>query len=574
MFARVNSLAAQCGYLVHPDCCTNDVLEWLRTQYINPNSTFYKSWNDIVSKSRAELALDQILHYMSTYGTDFTATPYVPNNDPEIIPYNTYKIILPITEEELYKKCLGMLTSGIALSNETIDILLEFVEPHIPVIQEFPIDDIKNKEAQARLCKDLGITPKEKFALLRYIVYSTTGSAMIIQNKATIAGIKNHVRYGMAFDFSKLSKEQITSLSSIFLRFKNIFLAFKGGKNSAVINKMRRLAVKTHTPLQKSFWDTVVSTPCTKVEIQRHLHEINTFRKVSLYQATMERMQESDSRLFIIRNQKSFVKKEQMVMNNYHLILATVLRNSIIEDLKSKKCAVRFTENLNIACPTSEKNFIGNLPIGSSFNIVNDALIGIYWREEWGTRDFDLSFTSKTGSKVGWNAAYRRGSDIIFSGDMTSANPEATEIIMAKNPELRGIFQINRYYGKEGSKFRFFYADEKVETLHRNYMVDPNSIKVSVEMTSDSSTQQALAIINEGKVSFMNLGNGSSIVSSGRYSAEYFNILCTKTNCFLSLKEVLLDAGFWEATEEDENVLDLNDLQKDTLIKLFSKEGE
>ena len=36
------------------------------------NSTFYKTWNDVTSKSRLHLLVDQLVHYMTTYGTDFT----------------------------------------------------------------------------------------------------------------------------------------------------------------------------------------------------------------------------------------------------------------------------------------------------------------------------------------------------------------------------------------------------------------------------------------------------------------------------------------------------------------------
>jgi hypothetical protein len=48
-------------------------------------------------------------------------------------------------------------------------------------------------------------------------------------------------------------------------------------------------------------------------------------------------------------------------------------------------------------------------------------------------------------------------------------------------------------------------------------------------------------------------------------------ILNRKTRSLLPLKQTLLDAGFWEATEDDIDVLDLTNIDRNTIIDLFSK---
>jgi hypothetical protein len=48
-------------------------------------------------------------------------------------------------------------------------------------------------------------------------------------------------------------------------------------------------------------------------------------------------------------------------------------------------------------------------------------------------------------------------------------------------------------------------------------------------------------------------------------------ILNRKTRSLLPLKATLLDAGFWEVTEDDTEVLDLTTIDRGTLIELFSK---
>ena len=65
-FNMVNNEAMKRGFIVHPDACTQSVLDYLKTLDINVNATFYKEWSDILSKSRFELFIDQIIHYATT----------------------------------------------------------------------------------------------------------------------------------------------------------------------------------------------------------------------------------------------------------------------------------------------------------------------------------------------------------------------------------------------------------------------------------------------------------------------------------------------------------------------------
>ena len=73
-FAALNSKAVLFGYIIHPDCCNEAVDKWLDTLPMDYNATFYKEWDDVMSKGRFELFLDQILHYATTYGMDTSPT--------------------------------------------------------------------------------------------------------------------------------------------------------------------------------------------------------------------------------------------------------------------------------------------------------------------------------------------------------------------------------------------------------------------------------------------------------------------------------------------------------------------
>ena len=112
--AKLQADACKCGFLIHPDLLNTDVEAFVARQTANPNATFYKRWEDVLSKTRFELLLDQIRHYASTYGTGFTqeGNGYVPNDGAEAPYLHEYTFIVPITEEELYHRCLALLQGG------------------------------------------------------------------------------------------------------------------------------------------------------------------------------------------------------------------------------------------------------------------------------------------------------------------------------------------------------------------------------------------------------------------------------------------------------------------------------
>ena len=71
-YVTLNNAAMQVGYIVHPLAANTATKQFIQSVKGNINSTFYKNWEDITSKTRFELFIDQILHYVTTYGSNFT----------------------------------------------------------------------------------------------------------------------------------------------------------------------------------------------------------------------------------------------------------------------------------------------------------------------------------------------------------------------------------------------------------------------------------------------------------------------------------------------------------------------
>lgn len=585
----INQTAMKLGYIIHPDCCTDDVSIWLDDQDVNYNATFYKTWKDVTSKSRLELAIDQLISYAINYGLGGNFD--INDGDYSLIPdIRQYKVILPVTVEELYNKCLKVLFSGIALKQSTMEALCDFIIKHRGEFAEsgftldFAIDDIKNKEAQIYICDLMGICPNEKFSLLRYIVYKVTGETQIVKDK----NIMTRMKIGRRFDLSKLSAFQLEGLASIFYRYKPVFLGLKYHpfpRQNYIINRLRRMAKALHQPLDIGFWESIVNQPCAPTMLAHQLknNTPSNFKLVRLIQSIRENKLKIGTgkdiyNMYPIRNGKVWFEK-MPDMNaldqryDWWDLLEEILYNELVDRLKSKACTVKFPEELNLTCPTSEKTFIGNIPFGSNYKMVDHNIVGIYWREEWGARDFDLSFIKYDGTRIGWNAYFKdTGHKIIYSGDMTHANPEASEVLYMQGGCPNGMIKVNRYSGYEGSRFKLMVAQSKVDSLPENYMVDPNTIKFQTTVHS-LGAESFVGFVNDETLYMCDFQSGDSQVSSVMTSDEYGRVLARKARSFVDLKQLLLDAGFKErkrSTKDNPIELDLSDPNKDTLINLFS----
>ena len=577
--------ALQRGFIIAPELYNTDLEAFIDTQSTDVNSTFYKRWQDVLEKNRLELFIDQVKHYASTYGTGFTqdGNGYVPNDGAEAPDFREYTMIVPITEEELYRRCLALVQGGAALKGRTVEALCSAVTGHLSAHPEegFDLESIRNREAVSILCKALGLRPKDPVALLRYILYEATHETLLIQSDDLLGLVR---RNAVAFDFRLLTPEELDGLASIFYRFKDLLLAFRTlenydskrnvliqrpSVNRPVINRIRRAAPKLHVPMQTGFWETLLAADISEEELRKRLDGVSNFKLVTLLQTIRERLllRAGDRQMFLIRNGSVWFREtpERDGRSDYLRLLERVLHERLIQNLSAKACTVRFPDTLRLTCPASEKNFVGNLPFGSSYPVEKHNFFGIYWRGAWGTDDFDLSFVDWTGAKTGWNAEYNTGS-VVYSGDMTSADPEASEVIYCKEGLPAGTIYVNRYNGAPGSRFRFFFGQQEIVDLTENYMVDPNALHIDEELLSDRR-EKMVGVVCLGRIWLMDLGVGSKRVSDGEDAGSKEAVIARKAQCFLPLRDILLEAGF---TESEDALLDLRDLKKDTLLDLFS----
>ena len=599
---KLNRKANQLGYLVHPDACTEDVLQFLNTKTVNYNSTFYKDWKDVSYKDRCDLFIDQMIHYITAAYSDLSTGPrtnenfvWVPEGECVVPNIESYQWILPTDEVSVFRRCRDVVYSGIALDAVTREVICDFIVKHIQQY-EFNIDKVKNREAQAVIAYKSGKLPEDPIALLRCIVYSYCYDTMLINSKEFFTKLRysmndNVISLGSLYDF------QLKELSTIFNRYKYVFMALKKYKdNVSAVNKIRKYAKKYLEPMVTGLWESILYNPIKPDEVVNRLMkgEVTNYKLIQLIQAIRENklmISSTDDvyKMFIIRNKKSYIKKisqtelevkayelgewwnwlEEIFMHMLKYNLTKVLYNN-----DAKKKVVKYPKYLNLVCPTSEKNFIGNIPFGSYYTLANNNYVSIYWKEAWGTKDFDLSFCNYNGEKIGWNASYKAGAnEVLYSGDMVTANPEAAEVILMKGQYSGdGIFYVNRYNGSAGSKFKLAFGQDNSHYIPKNYMVDPNTIQVETEVISPENMQQMIGAKLNDRLYLCQFDFGNVRVSSIERNNMMKDIMHRKSQSFLSVKEILDFAGFEEYDpEKHENVdIDLTDLKKDTLISLFN----
>lgn len=529
------------------------------------NKTFHKSWAKIKNSSRFELLIEQITHYISTYGSNFKDKIYIPDeilNLPEV--KLSYKVIRAYSKEEMTDKCLSLLKSGIALKEETINEVLTVLVDELSYAFSGN-EGIRNKEAVIKIADLYGILPTDTVEFFRYVVYRATGQSLVIKSKEMIELIKA-TNYNPSAQFNKFGLDK---LATIFNRFKPLFLAFKP-KCARTINKIAKLSKTLHKPLVVNPLNTATSVLFRESDVH-WLDNATPYALFKVLQACYTRIKGQDSFVYRIRNGKSWVKENAVsleVKDNFEFILSYMKQRF---DLSQKK--VFLPADIEYALPTSEKMFIGNIPTGTRF-YGKKLAVGVYWENSWGANDLDLSGINEAG-KVGWNAEYNQnGGDLIYSGDITSAPNGAVEYLYANNGlKYATIIQNNVFSGDDKCGYKIIIGSG--DKISKDYMMNPNNLFAEVKCNSVQK-QTILGIMTPKKdvqcFVLLNFGAGNVRVSgNSEITAIATKALHQQWNKPYSFNKLikLLGATIVETKDEAEYDFSLDNLEKDSFTKFF-----
>lgn len=569
--SKENPFVSEQGFIIESGAlwAKDRILEFYKNETLNGNDlnkTFHKSWTIIKESPRWKLLLEQIKHYCSTYGSNFQDEVYIPNEILEIPDVKlSYKVIKAYSVDEMTEKCLSLLTSGIALKEETINDLLTILVDELKY--EFTGDEgIRNKEAIVKIADMYGVLPKDTMEFFRYIIYRATGDSLLIKSKEVIEIIKNS-NFNPSAQFNKFGLEK---LAEIFNRFKPLFLAFKS-KCPSTINKISKLSKKYHKPMVQNALNHVTYMPLTENDMH-WLDNATPFALFKAISACYNRANGQNSFVYRIRNGKSWTKENKNSnVPGYNLeILLDYMKKRF--DFSDKK--IFLPKNVDFALPTSEKMFVGNYPTGTRF-YGKKLAVGIYWENSWGAYDLDLSGIN-IGGKIGWNASYNQGEgQLMFSGDITSAPNGAVEYLYAKNGlNVPTLVQNNVFSGSDTCDYKIIVG--KGDKISRNYMMNPNNLFMEAKCQSVQKQTILGIFIPKGKKQcfvLLNFGAGHARVSGdSEISTIATNALYQQWNNPYSFNKLLklLGATVVDKAEDADNDFSLDKLEKDSFIKLFN----
>lgn len=559
------------GFIIEPNALweKDNIIAFYKKENLGGadlNKTFHKSWNKIKTSSRLELFRKQILHYISTYGSNFQDEVYIPDEILEIPETKlTYKVIKGYSVSVLQEKCLELLRSGLALKEETIDTILSALVDELDYT--FTGDEnIKNKEAIIKIADLYNVFPTDVMAFFRYIIYKATGTTLLIKNDELIALIKES-SYNPTVQFKIFGLEK---LAEIFNRFKPLFLAFKHTAPKT-INKISKLSKKHHKPMVANALNEATNTLLTAKDIH-WLDNATPFTLFKAIAACYNRKNGQDAFLYRVRNGTSWVKEGELLValnkKNYKFLLKYLKQRF---DLSGT--TIYIPENIKYALPTSEKMFVGNIPTGTRF-YGKKLAVGVYWENAWGASDLDLSGLN-IGGKVGWNATYNQDNgNLMYSGDITSAPKGAVEYLYANKGLVHPTLILNNVYqGKHDCTYKIIIGQG--DHISEDYMMNPNKVFATIK-TNAVQKQGVVGMLlpKKDKQCFvvLNFGAGHTrVAGTSEISKLATKALYQQWNKPLSLNKMakLLGATLVNDRAIADFDFTLDGLEKDTFLKLF-----
>lgn len=395
----------------------------------------------------------------------------------------SFDIIKVIPKEELQKLIEDDIYVSKPLSAEKVRGIVELIKQY-----NFNIDykQIKNREVLASYVADNCETKLQGISgddVLRAIVYVAQDreNALLIKSPEVIGSIIFTIDDAKDRQIIKSLLETYTrEVAEVFHRQKKLLLAikeqedFKDLKN--IINRISKLAKKVHKPFVTPKYQTFINEMETKTQsletIKEAVSNLTVIEKFKILNVMAIRKLNLPTQTFMIRNGKVWTKDNSYKGFGHTLGLAEyVILESLHDDfkhLKSKR--IKMPKYIEYGLPISEKMSCGNIPFGSIVHKKDEFLmltVGMYWRNEWGARDLDLSSIDLEGCRVGWGQISSYTDGVIFSGDLVDAKDGAIECI--GNPLSTPVILVNNIFnGESGTRFKVVVGEFEAEEVQDN----------------------------------------------------------------------------------------------------------
>lgn len=553
----------------------------INTQAVN--STFFQNFEEIESLSDLTKHILQFINYLTI--NDEEIPSFIPNGKPEAVEYikNNFTVIDCISETDFKQKVLDLINSGAALSDvESIFSIFEFFN--------WEFVESKNKEFNIRyyIKNNIIVEDIDTFFACLYCILSD--KTTFVKNDFYDTFLPSSIEKAIQFIKNYTEQYGILKFASNIRRYRDVllFLRSEGPEEyKPLFNKILRLNKKFNNPKTYPISTKLSDTNFTisQEDLDKYLESANIYQLIRYYNiltSSITQNGKSFPYVYKIRNGKTFVKTEEKHKN---ISLLFERRNSVLSAIKKKYdfTGMKFyiPKNQTIGMPTSEKNFIGDIPFGSSIAMDKKFSFGICWRGRSNQHiDFDLSFAEDSGEVASWDNDYNIEDSLYFSGDMTSLNENgfASEVFAVKDSSISGFFT-NTLFSNNSEitpyEYTFFISSYNKDNV--NIIDNGDKIYLSGKSSLDESNSETIAYLQDNTVYFIGNGFESGRVANYSLINNMQEFYTNKLNNILTLNKLIPFLGgtiLEEYRESDDNIikLDLSNISIEKVTSLFTEE--
>lgn len=502
-----------------------------------------------------EYYFHQFIHYLSTYGEqlifgkiDYT---YAINNDNKTSNEITTPIYVILAESSttLTARVEDYLYKLVSIHPDNLEYISEFIQ----YADSLNIDKVRSFEVRCLIYSHLNQYPKNIEEAFRYFYFKVVGIPYVIRNDSSLEVIRGYCQ--QIYSDRKEVKSLMDSFSAedfakVFYRYKDILLQFKVlPRYRSKINKISRLAKKMYQPLTNICVQNMINLPLS--DAISLIPKMTNRELVKVINAIHSR--DEYHRAFTIRNGSTFVsvddsKRMKGVIHFERTELFLILYKELCQRLRSAFSGYVFyiPDYISYAVPTTEKQFTGNYPWGSFFKVDSQkqTAFGIQWSNVNDHQtDLDLHLSDTAGHRYGWNSFYRDDNGaILYSGDMTNANPSAAECYWITPANLTDPLLLTVSNFTNGNivptSFGISTTENPVSSNNKTVMnFDFPAIPVNVPMNLDLT----LGVITKDK--FIIFGGGTSHDRvPNKWREPFINIAIQKAAMQLQFDLLFADA--------------------------------
>lgn len=405
------------------------------------NSTFYKTFEEMQSKSEFELLIDQLVHYGSTYGEIDAFKNHGDIYEPKALNESAiaelqkfvkkFTILEGITIDELTEKVNTLFNSGIALNSDDVEDLMELVNHY-----KLPIDYalVKNKEVATLLAEKYGIMPANFDEFMRFVFKRVTGSTLLIKDPLKKYAFE-HMQQTKADEVAEMftayikqfGLKQVTENVMRYRKFVLLIRKKASQKYNKLFNVITKRSKTDKKPRVNAVMNNVANPTISLQKLEESAKKATPFQIVRAINALQERelvTGETDVKmLYRIRNGKTWLTTKDFDKGDASLIKERIalLTNILVDKVGHNVDKKVIFAPINYAVPVSTKQFVSDAtPEYTTIHVDGDLKIGVAWDK---SADLDLHARTLTGVSLGWNSSYSN-QGVYYSGDMTRLNQQ------------------------------------------------------------------------------------------------------------------------------------------------------